>query len=333
METPVRIGILGAARIAPYALIAPARLVPEVSVTAIAAREQARAEAFARKHGLPRAHGSYEALLADPEITAVYIPLPNALHAEWTLKALAAGKHVLCEKPFTSNAAEAEKVAQAARAAGRIAMEAFHYRYHPLSLRIVELMRNKELGAVKRVTTHMCIPLPVPGDIRYKLELGGGANMDTGSYALSMARHYSGEEPEVTAARAKLASPGVDRCMEAELRFPSGATGKAICSMWSWKLLRIDAQIECEGGTISAFNPVAPHIVYHHLKITTPSETRREQFPKVASYTCQLRAFAAAIQQGAPLPTDADDAVKNMRLIDAVYRAAGLAPRPSRLPA
>src|SRR2546422_5295627 len=128
---PLRFGILGAARIAPMALVRPAQRVPEASVLAVAARDPERARRFAARHGIPRVHPSYDALLADPEIDAIYNPLPNALHAPWTIRALAAGKHVLCEKPFAANAAEAGGMARAAERSGRGLMEAFHSRYHP----------------------------------------------------------------------------------------------------------------------------------------------------------------------------------------------------------
>src|SRR3954453_3465142 len=130
---PLRIGILGAARIAPAALIKPARRVDEVEVAAVAARDRVKAERFASKHGIPTVHDSYESLLDDPTIDAIYNPLPNGLHGRWTIAALEAGKHVLCEKPFTANADEAEQVAEVEAATGLVAMEAFHYRYHPLA--------------------------------------------------------------------------------------------------------------------------------------------------------------------------------------------------------
>src|SRR5262249_20853387 len=136
MDT-VRIGILGAARIAPSAVIKPAQHCAEATVAAVAARDRSRAEAFAAKHGVPNVRDSYDALIADPEIDAIYNPLPNGLHAEWTIAALEAGKHVLCEKPFTANTKEAEDVAGVATRAGRVVMEAFHYRYHPLAHRMV----------------------------------------------------------------------------------------------------------------------------------------------------------------------------------------------------
>src|SRR5205823_1392444 len=147
----VRIGTLGAARITPAALIKPAKETPEVDVVAAAARDEARAEKLAARHGIGRVHASYDALLADPEVDAVYNPLPNALHAEWTIKALEAGKHVLCEKPFTSNAAEAELVAKTAEATGLVVMEAFHWRYHPLAARVLDIVGSGELGELRRV--------------------------------------------------------------------------------------------------------------------------------------------------------------------------------------
>ena len=203
----VRIGILGAARIAPGGMIKPARNNDEAEVRAVAARDRSRAEAFASKHGIPTVHDSYAALLADPEIDAIYNPLPNGLHAEWTIAALEAGKHVLCEKPFTANATEAEAVAAVAARTGLVVMEAFHYRYHPLAQRMREIVESGELGTIRRVETALCFPLPKFSDIRYQYDLAGGATMDVGSYTVHLARLLGCEEPEVRSADAKLHSP------------------------------------------------------------------------------------------------------------------------------
>ena len=156
----MRIGILGAARIAPTALIKPAKGNAEVVVAAVAARDVSRAQAFAAKHGIARVHDSYEALIADPDLDAVYNPLPNGLHGRWTRAALAAGKHVLCEKPFTANAAEAREVAELAAKSDRVVMEAFHYRYHPLASRVEEIIASGELGKLERVEAALCFWLP-----------------------------------------------------------------------------------------------------------------------------------------------------------------------------
>src|SRR5438105_113974 len=185
---PLRIGVLGAARIAPMALVRPARDVGDVRITVVAARDRSRAEAFARKHGLERAHASYDALLADPEVDAIYNPLPNSLHCEWTVRAFEAGKHVLCEKPISANAAEAERMNEAATRAGKVLGEAFHWRYHPLAARMRAILESGEIGAVRHVEVIFCIPFLLPGDIRYRLDLAGGATMDVGSYTVSIVR-------------------------------------------------------------------------------------------------------------------------------------------------
>jgi predicted dehydrogenase len=309
------------------ALIRPARDTAGVSVTAIAARDRGRAEEFARKHGIEKVHDDYESLLADRDVDAIYNPLPNNLHAEWTLRALDAGKHVLCEKPFTSNASEAERVHQAAEQSDRVVMEAFHYRYHPLAQRLRDLVASGDLGKPRFIETWMCIPLPLPRDIRYRLDLAGGATMDIGCYAIHLARTIAGEEPIVVSARAKLASEGVDRAMEADVRFPNGAEGRINCSLWSWKVAKIAAVVKLDGGEIRALNPIVPQL-FHSLKWRkTDGSWNKEKFPKKATYAYQLEAFRDAVVDGTPFITTTAEAVKNMQVVDAVYRAAGLEPR------
>jgi len=329
---PLRIGTLGAAKITPGALTKPAREVPEVEVVAVAARDRARAERFARKRGIPTVHDSYEALLADPGVDAVYNPLPNGLHGRWTLAALDAGKHVLCEKPFTANADEAEKVAAAAASSGLVVMEAFHYRYHPLIARVLEILRGGELGSLRRVDTRMCFPLPFPHDIRYQLDLAGGATMDAGCYAIHQARTLAGVEPTVTDARAKCSSPGVDRWLRAELRFSDELTGSVESALMSSRLISLSARVEGERGTLAVTNLTTPQY-FHRLVVrdrdpATGTERRRKEHVEGGpTYVYQLRAFAAAVREGAPFPTTPADAVANMKVIDAAYRTAGLEPR------
>jgi predicted dehydrogenase len=320
---PLRIGILGAARIAPQALIKPARDNSEVAVSAVAARDVSRARAFAAKHDIARVHDGYEALIADPDVDAVYIPLPNGLHGRWTRAALAAGKHVLCEKPFTANAAEAREIADLAAESDRVVMEAFHYRYHPLALRVEEIIASGELGTLQRVETALCFPLPKFSDIRYNYSLAGGALMDAGCYAVHMARTFGGATPEVVSAQAKLRDPRVDRAMTAELRFRGRHTGRVRCSMWSSDLLRMSARVTGEHGELRVLNPVLPQL-FHRLTVRSADGRRVERFPRRASYAYQLDAFAEAALRGASVKTTPEDAVENMTVIDAIYRAAGL---------
>jgi predicted dehydrogenase len=317
----LRVGTLGAARITPAALIKPARQVPEVAVTAVAARDPARAREFAARHGIAVVHDSYEALIADPEIDAVYNPLPNSLHAPWTLRALAAGKHVLCEKPFTSNEAEAQEVAAAAKSAGLVVVEAFHYRYHPLARRMLDAVA--EIGKLRHVEAAVCFPLPRFSDIRYQFDLAGGATMDAGCYPINCIRLLAQDEPVVVSARATLHGPVVDRAMAADFRFPGGATGRIVTSLWSRNVLRLSARAIGERGQMRVFNYLAPQ-TFNLLTVRAGGKTRRERVHGEATYTYQLRAFAAAVLRGEPVLTTPEDAVANMRQIDAVYRAAGL---------
>ncbi|MDT4946721.1 MAG: hypothetical protein QOH14_3454 [Pseudonocardiales bacterium] len=256
----LRIGVLGAARIVPAALIKPAAGVPQATVTAIAARDPHRARRFAAKHRIPTVHDSYQAVLDDPDIDAIYNPLPNALHAPWTLKAIAAGKHVLCEKPFTSNAIEARAVAEAAATSGLVVMEAFHYRRHPLAARMREICTSGELGTIGSVDVAMCFPLPRFSDIRYSYPLGGGAMMDAGCYTINCLRLLGNGLPEVVTAHATRHGPDIDRAMTAQLRFPDGAEGRITASMWSRRLLDISVRVVGDRGELRVRNFIAPHI-------------------------------------------------------------------------
>ena len=284
---PLRFGCLGAAKIAPAALLRPARVTPGVEVRAVAARDRDRAEVFAAKHNVPVVRGSYAELLADEDIDAVYNPLPNGLHAEWTLRALAAGKHVLCEKPFTANAVEAERVASAADASGLVVMEAFHWRYHPLAQRMVEIIESGQLGKLQRVEAAFCFPLLSRHDIRWQLSLAGGAMMDAGCYAVHMVRTMAAAEPVVTSATARVRSPGVDRYMRAEIEFPGGVTGRVTASMWSSAVLQLSAVAIGERATMRVWNPLAPH-PFHVLWI----DHHPERVPGGRTYDYQLQAFA-----------------------------------------
>lgn len=322
MNRPLRIGVLGAARITPMALIRPARQVPGVEVVAVAARDNQRARSFAKKHGVARVHSSYAELLADPEIDAIYNPLPNSHHGIWSIRALDAGKHVLCEKPLAANADEAQAMADAAERNQRVLMEAFHWRYHPLAARMRAVVDSGELGTIRHVEAHFAVPLWIPGDIRYRWDLAGGALMDTGCYAVSILRFLAGAEPEVVRVDAKLSGPNVDRAFAADLRFADGRSGRITCSLFSRTIFQSRARVHGDLGRLDVFNPVAPQLG-HRLSVYGPSGVRRERVPGPASYTAQLEAFCRAVD-GEPIPTPAEHGVANMRVIDALYRAAGM---------
>lgn len=319
----LRIGILGAARIAPMALTRPAAAVTDVAVTAVAARDSARARKFAGKHGIPRVLDSYDELLTDPDIDAIYNPLPNSLHCEWTIRALRAGKHVLCEKPLASNAAEAERMASAASETGKVLMEAFHWRYHPLATRMRAVLDSGEIGEPRDIDVSFCIPLWIPGDIRYRLDLAGGATMDLGCYAIHILRFLGNGEPSVLQAQARLSSPGVDRYMQASFRLPNGASGRITCSMFSLSVFKMSARVRGSSGEMRVFNLIAPHI-FHRLHVRTAQGQRSERVAGKTTYTHQLEAFREAVVHGAEFPTHPCDSIANMRVIDAVYKAAGL---------
>ncbi len=327
---PLRMGVLGAARISELSIVGPAEATG-TRLVAVAARDRGRAEAFAERHGIERVHASYADVIADPEVEAVYNPLANSLHAPWNEAAIRAGKHVLTEKPFASNSTEAARVRDLARGSGLVLFEGFHYLYHPLMRRLLSLLADGELGTLQRVESTMFMPAPAADDPRWSLALAGGALMDLGCYALHTQRvlgDFAGGEPRLVGATGaeRAGAPGVDEWAEARLEFPSGATGLARCSMTSedW-----DMSLRVVG---SAGEAMIPDLLYQRyddrLVLTSGAGRRTEHCGDATSYTYQLRAFIAAVREGAPFRTDADDAVATMSLIDSCYRALGLEPRP-----
>ena len=327
----LRIGILGAARIADRAIVAPARLTG-ARLVAVAARDTGRAEAFAAEHQVERVHASYQDVLDDPEIEAIYNPLANGLHGPWNLRAIAAGKHVLTEKPSASNAAEALQVRDAVQQSGVVFMEGFHYAYHPVMRRMQELLAKGELGDLQQVEATMVMPPPADQDPRWSLPLAGGAMMDVGCYALHAQRMfapYAGGAPKLVNASAgeRKRLPGVDEWLNADFEFPSGATGVLRTSMAAEE---VEFSLKVIGTRGEAFAPffVLPH-KDDRVTVTTKEDTWVEHLGTRSSYTYQLEAFTAAIRNGAPVLTDAEDALATMQLIDTCYQTAGLQPRPT----
>jgi len=327
---PLRIGVLGAARIAENAISTPA-LLTGARLVAVAARDRSRAEAFAARNGAERVVDSYADVLVDPEVEAIYNPLPNGLHAPWNLAAIAAGRHVLSEKPFAADAEEAEEVRAAGARAGLVVVEGFHYLYHPVTRRLHELLATGELGDLERVETTFIVPPPPPDDPRWSLSLAGGALMDLGCYSLHAQRMlapWGGGEPSLVDARGaeREGRPGVDEWVDADLLFPAGASGVARCHM-AGEQMQATCRIVGSLGTATAANFVLPHLD-NRLFVTTAAGDRVEHLGTRTSYTYQLEAFTAFVRDGVPMSSDSADAVATMTLIDACYAAIGLGRRP-----
>jgi predicted dehydrogenase len=336
-ERIINIGLLGASWIAPDAIIKPSRQLPEsVLIYSVAARDRNRAEQYARRHEIPVVHNSYEDLLNDPKVDAVYIALPNSHHCEWSIKALNAGKHVLCEKPLASNAQEALQMHNTAKETELVLMEAFHYRYHPLMQRVDQIIQSGELGTVKHVEAELQFPVFRGSDIRYNYSLAGGALMDCGTYPINLIRHVLGEEPTVVSAETKLAYPNVDQTTTAQFKTDSGSTAKITCSLFKIIPSVYMSITGSNGVKLSVTNWVAPQLLYNKLSVSGHTEdttkNRSETFPKDKStYYYQLQAFVNAVKGTGTVLTDTEDAVKNQQLIDSIYQKLNLPLRGTKL--
>jgi predicted dehydrogenase len=318
----LRIGVLGASRIADLAIVGPAQQLGH-RLVAVAARDRSRAELFAEKHGVERVLDSYADVVADPEVNAVYNPLANSLHTPWNLAAIAEGKPVLTEKPFARNRSEAQRVAEAAQAAGVTVMEGFHYLFHPVTRRALELAVDGTIGEMHHVEVRMAMPTPEASDPRWSFEMAGGALMDLGCYGLHVMRRLG--HPSIIRAHAKERTVGVDEWCDVELGFPSGATGLSANTMTAAEF-SFTLRIVGTNGDVLVHNFIKPN-EDDRLTIRTPAGTRVERHGTRTSYSYQLEAFAAHVLDGAPLPIDVADSVENMAYVDAAYRAAGLTPR------
>lgn len=328
MSQPLRIGILGAARIAEKSVIKPAAATG-AQIVAVASRDRSRAERYAAAHGVPRAHGSYAELLADPEVEVVYNPLPNADHAPWNLAALRAGKHVFTEKPFASNAAEAREVAAQPRD-GLVLFEGFHHRYHPLYHRFLQVVADGTIGELTELKVSMKFDCADPNDIRWSWPLAGGATMDLGCYALHVARDVaSALGGSVTLLSATPGfrdgiDPRVDASMLVTAELPGGASATLDAD------LRAEPQMDIVAtGTRGSVR--VPNFIKvdtdDRLILDIDGAQTTEHHGTTSTYTHQLKALDAAIREGVAFPTDASNAVANMELIDQVYLLAGLPTR------
>jgi len=315
----LRIGLLAASKIAVGAVLAPAKARDDVEVTAVAARDAARAKAYAETHAIPAAAESYDALLARDDVDVIYVGNPIAGHAEWTIKALQAGKAVLCEKAFCLNADEARAMVAAGRAAGRPLLEAFHYRFHNVMRRAEAIVQSGELGPLQRADATFDAPIAYdPNEIRWRADQGGGALGDLGSYPCHALRTLAGQ-PEVVSARIEMRH-GVDAATSAELRFPGGVPGSMRCSMVPDGF---DATLTLEGerGRMVIRNYLGPQMGCS-FRVTVGGEERREPTEGPTTYEAQLEHLVQVMRGEAQPLTGGDDAIGNMALMDAI-RAAG----------
>jgi predicted dehydrogenase len=316
----ISIGVLGTARIVPYGLLEPAKATSGVEVTAIASRMPQRAEDFASRHGIQRAFGSYKALLESTDVDAIYIALPTGLHYEWAVRALEAGKHVLCEKPLAENAQQAQSLLQLAKRRGLVLVEAMHIRNLERLRRQRELVAAGEFGRLIRVESCFLTPYVrfSEDDFRLSHELGGGAALDVGCYAVSCLRYVAGEEPEVLRVSQRCIRPQVDRWMRAAVRFPSGANGVIEFGFRGFYLPRGGVVAICEKGKIKWRG--------EGLVLEKQGNKIRERLAQPSTYQRQLESFAKCVQ-GERSNDPPDDAVLTARVLDALYERAGLASR------
>ena len=315
VTAPLRLGLLSTAKINQLVIAG----VPEtVEIVAVASRDGARAGAYARQWGIAHSHGSYEALLADPEVEAVYISLPNGLHHEWTMSALAAGKHVLCEKPYSRRSAEVEEAWAAAAAHGLVVAEALMYRHHPQIFRAKALLDAGEIGHLRLIRSSFSVRLTDVGDIRMLRELDGGALMDLGCYCVHGSRVLGGE-PECVFGEQVLAGSGVDLGFHGTLRFPGDVVAQfdASFSLPSWQRLEAVG----EEGTLLLDAPWRPDWGFT-LSIAREAEFEEVDVPQADSYRLELDDFAAAVRGEREPLLGRSDAFGQARTIEALYLSA-----------
>jgi D-xylose 1-dehydrogenase (NADP+, D-xylono-1,5-lactone-forming) len=309
---PVRLGVLSTARIN-RPVIAAARASERVELVAVASRDQARADAYAEEHGIERAHGGYEALLADPDVDAVYISLPNSLHVEWSIRALEAGKHVLCEKPLDRRPERVEEAFDVAERAGLVLMEGFMWRHHPQTRLLEEIIRSGRIGEPRVVLTRFSFPLDDPENVRMRPELDGGGLMDVGCYCISAARLVAGE-PELVFGRQVVGPTGVDVRFLGTLQFPGNVFAHFLCGMD----VPFSSRLEVVGSDASAIvaDPWLcrdPHVQIGDERIDAEDADR---------YQLELENLSDAIRGAAQPLLGRADAVGQARVIEALYRCA-----------
>jgi D-xylose 1-dehydrogenase (NADP+, D-xylono-1,5-lactone-forming) len=316
---PVRWGILSTANINRH-VIPAAHGSPEVELIAIASRDQGRADAYAREWEIERAYGSYEALLEDADIEAVYIPLPNSMHVEWSIRSLEAGKHVLCEKPLDRRPEGVERAFDAAERAGRLLMEAFMYRHNPQTRQLAELVGAGAIGELRLIRSTFSFPVYDTENIRLRPELDGGSLTDVGCYCVSGSRLLAGEPTEVHG-EAYVGPTGTDWVFAGTMRFRDDV----IALFDSGTCLPLRDELEAVGTEGSLFLDDPWHCRTPVIELRRGDEVERLELEPADSYRLQFDNFSGAIRGEATPMLGREDAVAQARTIDALLRSAGLA--------
>ena len=298
-------------------LLPGAEASPDVELVAVASRDLGRAEAYARERGIERAYGSYEDLLADPKIEAVYISLPNSMHVDWSIQALEAGKHVLCEKPLSRHPEDVERAFDAAERAGRILMEAFMYRHNPQTRRLKELVEGGAIGRLRLVRAAFSFPLDDAANVRLNDELEGGGLMDVGCYCISGSRLLAGE-PESVYGEQVAAPSGVDELFTGTLRFAGDVLAEIDCGL----VLPERDELEAIGEEGSIFLDDPWHCRKPVIEVRREEGTERIELEPEDSYRLQLENMSASIRGHAEPLLGREDALGQARALQALYRSA-----------
>ncbi len=294
-----------------------ARQAADVDVVAVASRDAEQAESYAHEQGIERAHGSYDALLADPEVEVVYISLPNSLHVEWTVRALEAGKHVLCEKPLGRRTADVERAFDVAAREGRLLMEAFMYRHNPQTQRLTELIAAGAVGRLRMVRSAFSFAVDNPANVRLSADLEGGALMDVGCYCVSGTRLIAGEPERVTAEQA-IGGDGVDVAFVATMRLRN----EVLAHFDAGLALSDRDELEVVGDEGSLFLDDPWHCRHPVIEVRREGEIERIELEPIDSYRLEAENMSAAIRDEARLLLDRADALGQARTVEALYEAA-----------
>ncbi len=323
---PVRWGVLGAAAVARNRVIPGMQRSAWCDIAALASRDERRARSAASELGIPRVHASYDALLGDPTIEAVYIPLPNHLHVPWTIRAAEQGKHVLCEKPIALSAGEAHTLIEVRDRTGVHIGEAFMVRMHPQWLAVRDLVATERIGRLRHINGHFSYYRRDPGDIRSRVEWGGGVLMDVGCYGVMFARWLFGSEPRAAMALVdRDPDMGIDRLVSVMLRFGSGhasfTCGGQLVRHQRVELFGTERRIEIE-IPLNAPSDRPCRILVDDGRETGGTSAEVITLPVVNQYTIQGERFARAIRGVDTFPVSLEDSVANMTVIDALFRSA-----------